>query len=55
MSEAIAMHAEGHLSLLEGKGEGLSKTPGVVQPFTFILSSSQEERREKAIILLLYK
>ena len=57
MNEAITIHAEGNLSLLEaeGEGEGLSKTPGVVQPFTFVLSSSQEERREKATILLLCK
>jgi hypothetical protein len=44
---------EGRLSLFDGagKGEDLSKTPAEVQPFSFILSYSQAERREKAGIL----
>jgi len=55
MNEAIAMHAEGRLSLFDGagKGEDLAQTPAEVQAFSVILSYSQAERRDKTGSLLL--
>jgi hypothetical protein len=51
------VHADGRLSLRkgEGEGEGVSRTAAETEPLTFILSPSQGERREKAVILLLRK
>ena len=57
MSQLIGGHADGRLSLCKGEGNGerLSSAAAETQPFTFILSPSQEERREQATILLLRK
>ena len=57
MSQWIGGHADDRLSLCKGGGNGerLSSAAAETQPLTFILSPSQEERREKATILLLQK
>jgi len=57
MSQWIGGHADGRLSLCKGEGNGerLSSAAAETQPLTFILSPSQEERREEATILLLHK
>jgi len=43
MNRRIAVPNEGHLSLIqgEGEGEGLFRTPSEVEPLTFILSPSR--------------
>ena len=57
MSQWIGGHADGRLSLCKGEGDGecLRSVAAETQPLTFILSPSQEERREEATILLLRK
>jgi hypothetical protein len=57
MSQWIGGHADDRLSLCKGGGNGerLSSAAAETQPLTFILSPSQEERREEATILLLHK
>ena len=54
MSQWIGGHADDRLSLCKGGGNGerLSSAAAETQPLTFILSPSQEERREEATILL---
>ena len=57
MSQWIGGHADCRLALSKGEGNGerLSSAAAETQPLTFILSPSQEERREEATILLLRK
>ena len=57
MSRWIGGHAGGRLSLCKGEeyGERLSSAAAETQSLTFILSPSQEERREQDTILLLQK
>jgi hypothetical protein len=55
MSQRIGVHADGRLSLRNREGEGVTRTAAETESLTFILSSSQGERQEKATILLLGK